>query len=128
MLAGCSENTSNAKIHLQKKREEFVEKRKQANEKAVKEAAQKKRTEEKQRELNDIIKTGGTKALEEKTITAFENYKKKAADLAKKKTITEIDRIELERARNAFDAIKKAKREVLKKESVKKMTENLKQG
>jgi hypothetical protein len=46
MLSGCSEFAGNKKVDAAAKRLEFVEKRKEANVKALKEAAQKKRTEE----------------------------------------------------------------------------------
>jgi hypothetical protein len=46
LLAGCSELTGNKKLNAQKKRLEFVEKRKEANLKALRVAAQKARVVE----------------------------------------------------------------------------------
>lgn len=117
----CSEFAENKKMETSERRDKFVKKIKEANMKVLKEAAQKKRTEETQKELEEVIKTEGDVGLEKKSIRAFESYKEKASNLAKKTKITERDRIELERAKNAFDAVKKAKRTIQKKKRFDKM-------
>jgi hypothetical protein len=127
MLQGCSEYARNKNIDAQNKRAMFVEKIKEANVKALKEAAQKKRTEEMQTKLDLVIKEGGETGIEKETIKAFTEYKQKAQSIAKKTKISEKDRVELERAKNEFDAIKKAKRTILVKQRRSKMVEKLKE-
>jgi hypothetical protein len=127
MLQGCSEFARNKNIDAQNKRAMFVEKIKEANMKALKEAAQKKRTEEMATKLDIVIKEGGEEGIEKETIKAFNEYKQKSQTIAKKTTISEKDRVELERAKNEFDAIKKAKRQILTKQRKGKFMEKLKE-
>jgi hypothetical protein len=126
LMSGCSEGTSNKKIEAKKKRLEFVEKIKEANVKALRAAAQAKRVEEMQTELDVVQKTEGELGLERKTVKAFNQYKQEAQKLEKKTKITEKERQALQKAKDEFNAIKTAKKKIQVKKEREVMTEHLK--
>ena len=107
MLSGCSETATNKKIEADEKRDIYVTQKKEANVKAIKEAAQKKKTDGLKVLLGPLGQAGerGEIMLAEDTISAFEVYRLKAVRLAEKDKVSELDTIMLERAKNDFDAI-----------------------
>jgi len=78
MLTGCSEYAGNKKVEVDAAKEEFITKVKEANVKAVQEAAQRSRTEAMTIELTYIVERSGEQGLAKKTTEAFDDYKEKA--------------------------------------------------
>lgn len=70
--------TGNKKLNAQAKRLEFVEKRKEANLKVLREVAQAKRVKEMETDLAVVAATEGHEGLERQTIKAFNIYKEQA--------------------------------------------------
>lgn len=122
MISGCSELTGNKKLEADEKRKKFVELRKQANEKALIEAAAKKRKEELEKELDGK----DDEQMEKESLKKFLEYKTQAQNIAKKTVVGEKDKIALKRAKMEFDCMKKAKRVIQTRKRKSKMRDLLK--
>jgi hypothetical protein len=78
VMASCSEHSQTVKADIDAKKEEFVTKIKEANVRAVEEAAAAVRTQEMEGTLEIVFAEGGAageRKLEEYTIDLFNDYK-----------------------------------------------------
>lgn len=112
LFEGCSELTGNHKVLLQERREEFVVKRKEANEKAIQKAAQTKRKQEAEGKMKLILAEDGDEGLERVAMEAFNRYREAAETLSKKSIQTQQERLGLERAKLDYLAAQEGKREL----------------
>lgn len=114
MLTGCSEYAGNKKLDVDAKKEEYITKVKEANVKAVEEAAEKKRTEAVTLELETVMARSGEYGLAKEATSAFEAYQQAAQKSATSTKHSQLERVELERARQRFEATKKARTAMLR--------------
>ena len=112
MFTGCSELTGNNKLLLQERREEFVVKRKEANERAIQQAAQTKRKQEAEGKMKLILAEDGDEGLEKVAMEAFRNYREKAETLSKKNIQTQQDKEALKKAKLEYLAAQEGKRDL----------------
>ena len=71
------------------------------------------RTEAASKELEAVLEEDGEEGLEEKALSAFNQYKASAQAIATSDMVSEKQRLALEAAKNNFEAIKKAKQQLL---------------
>jgi hypothetical protein len=121
ILSGCSELVQHNKGDKRKQREMFVRKLKEANMKALKAAAHRKRVEKAKEDLaSDWIDDGET-GISKRSLQEYRKYKAAQAEFAKKKTKGQKDKDELERVQLDYLAVKNAKDEILQAELTKKV-------
>lgn len=78
-------------------------------------------------ELNEIIERSGEEGIEVRMIELFTDYKEKAYTYTTSTKISQTQRIELAQAKQQYDAILKAKKDMLTKKQQTKMQETLMQ-
>jgi len=126
LFTGCSELTGNNKILLQQRREEFVVKRKEANERALQQAAQTKRKQEAEGKMKLILANEGDEGLEKVAMEAFNRYREKAETLSKKSIQTQHDKEELAKFKLEYLAAQEGKRDLQVKNLEVKVTDWIK--
>jgi hypothetical protein len=128
IFTSCSEFVVNKKIDFSEKREEFVAKKKAANEKAIQQAAQNKRKQEAEGKLKLVLQEEGDQGLEKITMEKFNEYKKIAETISKKNIISQTEKDQLAKAKLEYMAAQEGKMDLMKKNLEVKVLDWVKNG
>jgi hypothetical protein len=123
ILTGCSELVQHKKGDKRKQREMFVKKLKEANLRALKAAAHRKRVDQAKKDLAKDWSDAGETGISKRSLGEYRKYRAAMANFSKKKVKSQKDKDELEKIQLDYLAVKNAKDEILTAELLKKVVQ-----